>query len=262
MITRKKLHELGFNTKYSGFELLYEAIKLATNEEDIRIGEIYQRLANTHNSSWTKVERNIRTCIQLSNSNYKNNKCSEVIYELATIYKNNYDEKNSKIKFYKVSYQQFCKDMLTSSFYFTDKEIKKIYDDIQLPTRATKGSAGYDFYAPFDLKFVNRMSEKFPTGIRCEMDEDVVLVLVPRSSLGFKYRMALDNTIAVIDSDYFHAKNEGHIQCKMHYDNDNVEELTINKGTAYMQGIFIKYLKTDDDNSTELRSGGIGSTTK
>ena len=106
------------------------------------------------------------------------------------------------------------------------------------------------------------MSEKFPTGIRCEMNEDVVLVLVPRSSLGFKYRMVLDNTLGIIDSDFFFAKNEGHIQCKMHYDNDNVEELTINKGTAYMQGIFIKYLKTDDDNSTELRSGGIGSTTK
>lgn len=62
--------------------------------------------------------------------------------------------------------------------------------------------------------------------------------------------------------DYFYAKNEGHIQCKMNYDNNKVEELVIKKGEAYMQGIFINYLKTVDDETNEVRVGGFGSTNR
>lgn len=165
------------------------------------------------------------------------------------------------IKFYKVSYEQFKKDVLECGFQFeNDETIKKIYEDIKLPRRATKSSAGYDFYAPFDMVFKNDISKRFPTGIKCEMDEDTVLILVPRSSLGFKYRMYIDNTLGVIDSDYAFAKNEGHIQCKMHYTDDRHNIVFIDKGDAYMQGIFIKYLKTDDDNTESIRTGGIGST--
>lgn len=162
------------------------------------------------------------------------------------------------IKFEKVSFEQFYKDMMNSGYYFTDK-IQDIYNNIKLPKRATKCSAGYDFYAPFDLTISEGASDKIPTGIKCKMDEDVVLLLVPRSSLGFKYRLALDNTLGVIDADYYDAKNEGHIQCKMHTPN---YMLKIKEGEAYMQGIFVRYLKTDDDNTTEVRSGGIGSTNK
>lgn len=168
------------------------------------------------------------------------------------------------IKFYKVSFEQFKKDLKDSACftYLSDEKIKEIYDNIKLPKRATKSSAGYDFYAPFDLTFVNQLSFKFPTGIRCEMNDDVVLFLVPRSSLGFKYRLTLDNTLGIIDADYFYAKNEGHIQCKMNYDNNKVEELVIKKGEAYMQGIFINYLKTVDDETNEVRVGGFGSTNR
>ena len=97
------------------------------------------------------------------------------------------------IKFYKVSYEQFKKDVEGAGFDFSEDVIKSAYDNIKLPKRATKASAGYDFYAPFDLMFKNKQSLRFPTGIRCEMDEDVVLLLFPRSGLGFKHRMALDN---------------------------------------------------------------------
>jgi dUTP pyrophosphatase len=105
------------------------------------------------------------------------------------------------IKFYKVSYEQFKKDIENSDFRkFSEEEVRQIYDDIKLPKRATKASAGYDFFAPYDLCFDYKISFKFPTGIRCEMDEDTVLILVPRSSLGFKYRLGLDNTLGIIDA--------------------------------------------------------------
>ena len=91
------------------------------------------------------------------------------------------------------------------------------------------------------------------------MDDDVVLLLVPRSGLGFKYGLALENTIGVIDSDYFNAKNEGHIGAKIHTNN---KELTIMKCEAYMQGIFVRYLKTVDDDTKDIRLGGFGSTDK
>ena len=165
------------------------------------------------------------------------------------------------IRFHKVSYEQFKKDIIDSDFRdFSEEEIKEIYSNIKIPKRATKGSAGYDLFAPYDLIFDYNIIFKFPTGIRCEMDDNVVLILVPRSSLGFKYRLGLDNTLGIIDSDYFYAKNEGHIQCKM-TQNKNIF-VKVNKGEAYMQGIFINYLKTDDDETNEIRVGGFGSTNK
>ena len=168
------------------------------------------------------------------------------------------------IKFYKVSYEQFKKDLLkTNKLYhlLEEEKIRKIYDEIKLPKRATRSSAGYDFYAPISICFLQNESEIFPTGIRAEMDENVVLLLAPRSSLGFKHRLVIDNTIGVIDADYFNADNEGHIHCKMHF-TSNEEVFEINKGDAYMQGIFINYLKTDDDEVSTIRTGGIGSTSK
>lgn len=96
-----------------------------------------------------------------------------------------------------------------------DKEIQAIYQDIRLPQRATRGSAGYDFYAPMEIILAPGEGIKVPTGIRAEMDEGWVLTCYPRSGLGFKYRMQLDNTVGVIDSDYFYSDNEGHILAKI-----------------------------------------------
>lgn len=163
------------------------------------------------------------------------------------------------IKFYKVSYEQFKKDFPSC---YDEEFIRDCYNKIKLPERATTGSAGYDFFAPFDIRLSPNITCTFPTGIRCEMDSNVVLMLYPRSGKGFKYRLALNNTVGVIDSDYFFANNDGHIMVKMNYTENDIPSMYIKQGEGFMQGIFINYLTTDDDNATGVRVGGFGSTSK
>ena len=160
-------------------------------------------------------------------------------------------------KFYKVSFDEFNKN-------FDDiLKAKNMYDDIILPKRATKHSAGYDFFAPFDFELKVGESIKIPTGIKCNMNEDLFLAIVPRSSLGFKYKMRLVNTLGIVDCDYFdNENNEGHIFIKISNENNEDKTLKVNKGEAFAQGIFLKYFLTEDDNVTETRTGGIGSTNK
>lgn len=136
------------------------------------------------------------------------------------------------------------------------------YHSIKLPHRATKGSAGYDFYAPFDFELNPGETIKIPTGVRTKIDNGWVLQIFPRSSLGFKYRAQLDNTVGIIDSDYYNSDNEGHIFIKITNDSRNNTKLSIKAGEAFAQGIFIKYGLTADDNVTAIRNGGIGSTNK
>lgn len=152
-------------------------------------------------------------------------------------------------QFYKVSSTEFLKEVDDIS----------CYNDIVLPKRATKYSAGYDFFAPYDFTLNPGEIVKIPTGIRCKMNEDYVLMIYPRSSLGFKYRLQLNNTVGVIDADYYNAKNEGHIFIKMTNCGDKV--LEVKKGEAFAQGIFMEYAITFDDEVDSLRTGGIGSTT-
>lgn len=161
-------------------------------------------------------------------------------------------------KFYKVSKEQYLKS-------FDDKnneEILSIYDEILLPKRATKGSAGYDFFAPFDIVLKPGETIKVPTGIRVSMEENYVLKLYPRSGLGFKYRLQLNNTVGIIDSDYYYSDNEGHIFAKITNDSNEGKTLEIKKGQGFMQGIFVEYGITLDDDTVEVRNGGFGSTTK
>lgn len=134
-----------------------------------------------------------------------------------------------------------------------------IWTSIELPTRATVGSAGYDFKAPFGFTLARGESIIIPTGIKAFMQIDNELKVYPRSSLGFKYEMRIANTVPKIDADYFdNPKNEGHIFIKII--NGNVDSLTINKGDAFCQGSFYEYLLTDDDSAFGVREGGIGST--
>ena len=141
-----------------------------------------------------------------------------------------------------------------------DGEYIVIKDSIELPQRATKGSAGYDFYSP--LSFVLEPGEtiKIPTGIRCGMNNDWVLMLFPRSGLGFKYRIRLENTVGIIDSDYFYSDNEGHIMVKI--TNEGVKTMKVAKGDGFCQGIFLPYGITEDDKTEGTRNGGFGSTDK
>ena len=164
-------------------------------------------------------------------------------------------------KFYKVSYEQFEGAML-DDFDLTKERIKEIYDNLKLPKRATKGSAGYDFYTPVDINLEPGKTIKIPTGIRCEMNERWVLMIYPRSGLGFKFRLQLNNTVGVIDSDYFYSDNEGHIFIKITNDTNENKTVNVAAGQGFAQGIFMTYGITEDDDVTEERNGGFGSTTK
>lgn len=162
-------------------------------------------------------------------------------------------------KFYKVSFEQFKEGFAEIS---TDEEnVRGIYESIKLPKRATKGSAGYDFFAPVDIVLAPGETMKVPTGIRCEMEYDWVLKLYPRSGLGFKFRLQLNNTVGIIDADYFASDNEGHIFAKITNDTNENRTVEIKAGTGFMQGIFLEYGITVDDEATEVRNGGFGSTT-
>lgn len=135
--------------------------------------------------------------------------------------------------------------------------------NIILPKRGTKKSAGYDFFAPFDIHLEPYGNIIVPTGICAQMEDDEMLLIVPRSGLGFKYSLRLANTIGVIDADYYgNPKNGGHIMVKMR--NEGNKPLDIKAGDGFCQGIFMKYLLVDDDNfsSGSDRNGGFGSTTK
>lgn len=163
-------------------------------------------------------------------------------------------------KFHKVSFEQFAEGFAD---YSKDLEVvRKIYDNIKLPKRATKGSAGYDFFAPVGIVLAPGETMKVPTGIRCEMEYDWVLKLYPRSGLGFKYRLQLNNTVGIIDADYFYSDNEGHIFAKITNDSNEGKTVEIPAGTGFIQGIFLEYGITVDDAATEIRNGGFGSTTK
>ncbi len=155
-------------------------------------------------------------------------------------------------QFLKVSNIEFSK-------YFKNNEI---YDKIILPKRATQGSAGYDFYLPDDIILEYGKSIIVPTGVKAIISPGWFLSIFPRSSLGFKYKVSLDNTVGIIDSDYSNALNEGHILVKITAYMEDKKPLILKKGERFVQGIFMAYGITIDDKVIEMRTGGIGSTSK
>lgn len=166
-------------------------------------------------------------------------------------------------KFEKVSREQFIGDFLKI---FGDREgmdaaaASEIYDAIRLPKRATKGSAGYDLCTPVDLCIAPGESVKIPTGIRVRMREDYCLFIMPRSGLGSKFRFQLNNTVGVIDSDYYNSDNEGHIFVPMINDSRDGKTVELKAGSAFVQSIFCSYGITEDDDVETGRNGGFGST--
>jgi len=166
-------------------------------------------------------------------------------------------------EFKKVSYEQFKKDW-TNTFgeTYDDKNIQNIYNNIQLPRRATSGSAGYDIRSPFTFILKPNETIKIPTGLIVLIDEGWTLKCYPRSSLGFKYRLELDNTVGIIDSDYYYSDNEGHIFFKITNNTKENKTIYINEGDAFVQGVFEEYGITVDDDPVGIRNGGFGSTGK
>ena len=165
-------------------------------------------------------------------------------------------------KFHKVSAERFMADWKDTFPETAEETIADIYNKIKLPGRATAGSAGYDFFSPVDITLNPGETVKIPTGIRVEMEQDWVLKCYPRSGLGFKYRLQLNNTVGIIDSDYFYSDNEGHIFSKITNDSNESKSVSIQAGTGFMQGIFVEYGITVDDDAQGIRNGGFGSTTQ
>lgn len=170
-------------------------------------------------------------------------------------------EKKRIAMFHKVSRERFTEDFCQVFTTYTKQQADTIYEALKLPKRATKSSAGYDFYAPVSFTLQPGESLKVPTGIRVEMQENWVLQCYPRSGLGFKYRLQLDNTVGIIDSDYFYAENEGHIFVKITNDSKEEKSVTVEEGKGFCQGIFMEYGITVDDEADGIRRGGLGSTT-
>ena len=162
-------------------------------------------------------------------------------------------------KFEKVSYAQYFNSLKDIC---DEATIKASYDAIKLPKRATKRSAGYDFFAPLSFTLQPNETIKIATGIRVSIAGNYFLGIFPRSGLGFKYRLQLDNTVGIIDADYYDSDNEGHIFIKLTNDTNANKTVTINQGEGFAQGIFIPFGLTDDDQVTNTRNGGLGSTTQ
>ena len=146
--------------------------------------------------------------------------------------------------FEKISFAQFKKDI---------KDDKELYYAYVLPQRKTKYSAGHDFFALEDIEILPGEVKKIPTGYKAKFLEDEVLLIIVRSSMGFKYNIRLTNQVGVIDSDYYNnIENEGHIYVSLQ--NEGKEKIVIKKGTGYVQGLFIKYL-TSEDPVANIRTG-------
>lgn len=147
-------------------------------------------------------------------------------------------------KFEKVTENQFVRDFMNCYPKYQDDihDISRIYKSIKLPARAAKGSAGYNFLSLVSFKVYPGDTVKIPTGIRCKIDKGWVLKCYPWS----KYRFGLDNTVGIIDSDYYGADNEGHILLKM-TNNMSRMNIEINTGECIAQGIFVEYGITVDD---------------
>ena len=166
-------------------------------------------------------------------------------------------------KFQKVSYEQFKKDMIDALWFEKSTDENRIlesYNFVTLPTRATVGSAGYDFVSPVKFTLQPGQTVKIPTGIRVKLLSDWVMKIYPRSGLGFKYKLKLDNTVGIIDSDYFYSDNEGHIMIKITNHSSDGKILKIETGDRFSQGIFVEYGITVDDDVKTIRNGGFGST--
>lgn len=161
-------------------------------------------------------------------------------------------------QFEKVSLEQFIKDWNQTFGNRPEQMLKEIYNNIKLPERKTRYSAGHDFHIPFDFRIVPGGRVAIPTGIKCTMNTNYVMQIFPRSSLGIKKGMCISNTVPIIDADYINADNEGHIFISI--ENRGTETILLNSGESFVQAIFVEYGIADKSKIDTERKGGIGST--
>ena len=149
--------------------------------------------------------------------------------------------------FEKISFKQFKNDIADDI---------ELYNAYKIPERKTQHSAGYDFLALNDFEIKPGEIKKIPTGIKAKFGYDEVLLIVVRSSMGFKYNVRMCNQIAVIDCDYYNnIDNEGHIWIALQNEGNKIYE--VKKGDGIAQGVFIKYLTTGKKVTTK-RTGWTG----
>ena len=138
--------------------------------------------------------------------------------------------------FEKISFDQFKKDICDDI---------NLYNSYNLPERKTASSAGYDFLALNDFVLKPNETIKIPTGIKAKYPSDEFLMLVVRSSMGFKYNVRMCNQVGIIDADYYNNKeNEGHIWIALQNQGD--KDYEVKKGDGICQGIFMKYYTCND----------------
>ena len=139
--------------------------------------------------------------------------------------------------FEKISFDQFKKDIADD---------KELYEEYSLPKRETKSAAGYDFKAIMDFSIKPGETKKIPTGIKAYMKEDEFLMIIVRSSTGFKYNVRLVNQVGIIDQDYYNNKdNEGHMWVKLQNEGD--KEYVVKKGEGFAQCLFANYLTVSNE---------------
>lgn len=155
-------------------------------------------------------------------------------------------------KFEKISFKQFKKDIIDS---------KESYNSYNLPVRHTNCSAGYDFESILSFELQPGEIKKIPTGIKVQMNQDEMLMIVVRSSTGFKYNVRMCNQVGIIESDYYNnSSNEGHMWIALQ--NEGTEVFKVEAGDRIAQGIFVKFLTVDEEEKIDNeRNGGLGSTT-
>lgn len=164
--------------------------------------------------------------------------------------------------FEKVAYRQWKEDCGIRGL--PNKELREWYEAIKLPQQATAASAGCDFFMPFNLNFEAGSTFRIATGVRWVTDPDdpddrkKVLLIVPRSGLGFKYGIRLSNTVGVIDADYCDSDNQGHIIISL--ENPSFQTIELPEGKPFAQGIVMRYEIPEGAESGESRNGGFGST--
>lgn len=159
-------------------------------------------------------------------------------------------------KYEKVPYHEFVDSLSdTTDYAIINSGVENTYESIVLPRCSSAGSAGHDFRCPFDVELLPGNKYIIPTGIRCQMSNNFVLMLYPRSGLGTKYGLRLVNTVGVIDSSYYYADNFGHIKAVIEVDTP----LVLHRGDRFIQGVFTPIGFAVDAITEEKRTGGFGS---
>lgn len=155
--------------------------------------------------------------------------------------------------FEKINYDQFKKDICDN---------KELYNSYDLPKRATKQSAGYDFFALDDIEIKKGQIKKIATGVKVKLNDGEFLALFVRSGMGTRNNIRMCNQVGIVDADYYgNDTNDGHIFVFLQ--NEGQTDFKIKKGQHFVQGIFQKYLTVDNEEEiNEKRLGGFGSTSE